>query len=102
MFASVGSPATIASAFGSMEFVDGVLQPQTVTLNYEAPDLLVGLRCRSAVFPARSMLAMLTSLRSVDGTTNVITCTVPRNTSAPVVLSANAETTYGTTFLDVG
>ena len=38
---------------------------------------------------------------SVGARSNVIACTDPRSTSAPVVLTANTETTYGTTFLDL-
>ena len=47
------------------------------------------------------MLAMRNGLRSVGARSNVIACTDPRSTSAPVVLTANTETTYGTTFLDL-
>jgi hypothetical protein len=38
---------------------------------------------------------------SYDARSNVIACTDPRSTSAPVVLTANTETTYGTTFIDL-
>ena len=51
--------------------------------------------------PGASMLAMRNGLRSVGARSNVIACTDPRSTSAPVVLTANTETTYGTTFLDL-
>ena len=47
------------------------------------------------------MLAMRNGLRSIGARSNVIACTDPRSTSAPVVLTANTETTYGTTFLDL-
>ena len=74
---------------------------ETVTVSYEALDLLRGIDVFLKCVPGASMLAMRNGLRSVGARSNVIACTDPRSTSAPVVLTANTETTYGTTFLDL-
>ncbi len=70
-------------------------------LSYDALDLLRGVDAYLNCLPGASMLAMRRGLRSVGANSRVIACTEPRSTSAPVVLTANTETTYGTTFLDL-
>ena len=99
--ASLGVPPRVDTPFGAMEFFDGVPTPATVTLGYDALDLLRGIDVFLNCMPGASMLAMRNGLRSVGAASNVIACTDPRSTSAPVVLTANTETTYGTTFLDL-
>ena len=84
-----------------MEFFDGVPLPATVDMAHDALDLLRGIDVFLNRMPGTSMLAMRNGLRSVGARSNVIACTDPRSTSAPVVLTANTETTYGTTFLDL-
>ena len=98
---SLGSPAKVETPFGAMEFFDGLPLAETVTLSYDTLDLLRGIDAYLNCVPGASMLAMRNGLRSVGARSNVIACTDPRSTSAPVVLAANAETTYGTTFLDL-
>jgi hypothetical protein len=80
----LSSPDALDTPFGTMEFFDGVPLPETVERSYDALDLLGGI-----------------DVLSVGARSNVIACTDPRSTSAPVVLTANTETTYGTTFLDL-
>jgi hypothetical protein len=87
--------------FGTMEFFDGVPLPETVARSYDALDLMRGVDAFVNCMPGASMLAMRKGLRSVGARSNVIACTDPRSTSAPVVLTANTETTYGTAFLDL-
>ncbi|MFI6833602.1 DUF1254 domain-containing protein [Kribbella sp. NPDC050241] len=98
---SLGSPPKIDTPFGVMEFFDGVPTVATVKVGYEALALLRGIDVYLNCVPGASMLAMRNGLRTVGARSNVIACTDPRSTSAPVVLTANTETTYGTTFLDL-
>ena len=98
---SLGSPATLETPFGAMEFFDGVPASPTVALSYDTLDLLRGIDVFLNCVPGASMLAMRNGLHSVGASSSVIGCTDPRSTSAPVVLTANTETTYGTTFLDL-
>ena len=84
-----------------MEFFDGMPMPETVTASYDALDLIRGIDAFLNCMPGASMLAMRRACDSVGARSNVIACTDPRCTSAPVVLTANTETTYGTTFLDL-
>ena len=98
---SLGSPATLETPFGAMEFFDGVPASSTVALSYDTLDLLRGIDVFLNCVPGASMVAMRNGLRSVGASSSVIGCTDPRSTSAPVVLTANTETTYGTTFLDL-
>ncbi len=98
---SLGSPEKVETPFGVMEFFDGLPLAGTVTLSYDTLDLLQGIDAYLNCVPGASMLAMRNGLRSVGARSNVIACTDPRSTSAPVVLTANTETTYGTTFLDL-
>ena len=99
--AALYSPDTVDTPFGTMRFFDGVPLPETVGMSYDALDLLRGVDVFLNCMPGASMLAMRNGLRSVGARSNVIACTDPRSTSAPVVLTANTETTYGTTFLDL-
>lgn len=98
---SLGSPPKIDTPSGAMEFFDGVPTAATVELGYDVLALLRGIDVYLNCVPGASMLAMRNGLRSVGARSNVIACTDPRSTSAPVVLTANTETTYGTTFLDL-
>ena len=84
-----------------MEFLDGMPLPATVASNYDAPDLIRGIDAFLSCMPRASMLAKRRGPRSAGARSKVIACTDPRSTSAPVVLTANTETTYGTTFLDL-
>ena len=96
--AAPSSPDRVETPFGTMEFFDGVPTPATAKVSYDALDLLRGIDVFLNCVPGASMLAMRNGLRSVGARSNVIVCTDPRSTSAPVVLTANTETTYGTTF----
>ena len=101
VFGSLSSPEQLATPFGTMEFFDGVPSPATVEMGYDALDLLRGIDVFLNCMPGTSMLAMRNGLRSIGARSNVIASTDPRSASAPVVLTANTETTYGTTFLDL-
>ena len=101
VLASLGAPGHLDTPFGPLEFFDGVPSAASVDVAYDALDLVRGIDVFLNCMPGASMLAMRNGLRSIGARSNVIACTDPRSTSAPVVLTANTETTYGTTFLDL-
>ena len=70
-------------------------------LSYDALDLLRGIDVFLNCMPGASMLAMRNGLRSVGAGRTSSPAPIRASTSAPVVLTANTETTYGTTFLDL-
>ena len=97
--ASIGSPDRLETAFGAMEFFDGMPLPDTVARGYDALDLLRGIEVFLNCVPGASMVAVRRGLRSLGIDSQAIGYTDPRLTSAPLVLTGNTETTYGVTFM---
>ncbi len=58
VLASLGSAAKAENPFGVMEFFDGVPLPATVSVSYDALDLLRGIDVFLNCVPGASMLAM--------------------------------------------
>ncbi|MBQ0986226.1 hypothetical protein KBZ10_17240 [Streptomyces sp. F63] len=96
---SIRSPDRLETVFGTMDFFDGMPLPDTVTRSYDALDLLRGIEVFLNCVPGASMVAMRRGLRAIGIDSHTIGCLVPRCTSAPLVLTANTETTYGMTCL---
>ncbi|UZJ32375.1 DUF1254 domain-containing protein [Streptomyces endophytica] len=97
--ASISVPDRLETAFGPMDFFDGMPLPDTVTRGYDALDLLRGIEVFLNCLPGATMVAMRRGLRSIGVDSHTIGYTAPRCSSAPKVLTANTETTYGMTFL---
>lgn len=97
--ASICSPDRLETVFGTMDFFDGMPLPDTVTRSYDVLDLLRGIEAFLNCVPGASMVAMRRGLRSIGIDSHTIGCLAPRCTSAPLVLTANTETTYGMTCL---
>ena len=81
---SLSSPDRLETRFGAMELFDGVPLPATVEMSYNTLDLVRGIDAFLNCMPGNG-------LRSVRARSNVIACTDPRSTSAPVVLTANTQ-----------
>ena len=95
-------PERLDSAFGSLEFFDGLPLPDTVQRSYDALDLMRGVEVFVNCMPGALMVAMRKGFRSIGATAaNIIGYTDPFATSENVVLTANTETTYGTNYLDL-
>ncbi|WP_436790506.1 DUF1254 domain-containing protein [Yinghuangia sp. YIM S10712] len=97
--ASISMPEQLQTVFGAMDFFDGMPSPDTITRSYDALDLLRGIEVFLNCVPGASMVAMRRGLRSVGIDSHTIGYTAPRCGSAPMILTANTETTYGMAFL---
>ncbi|HEX4520288.1 MAG TPA: DUF1254 domain-containing protein [Gaiellaceae bacterium] len=85
-----------------MEFFDGVPKADTVSKMYDALDLVRGIDVFLNCVPGASLVAMRRGVREVGLTSPAkIAFTDPRANSRALFLTANTETTYGTTFLDL-
>lgn len=97
--ASISSPHRVDTVFGAMEFFDGMPLPAAVTRSYDALDLLRGIEVFLNCVPGGSMVAMRRGLGSLGIDSRTIGYTATRCGSAPMLLTANTETTYGMTCL---
>ncbi|MBO8188190.1 DUF1254 domain-containing protein [Streptomyces spirodelae] len=93
--ASISVPDRLETVFGALDFFDGLPLPDTVTRSYDALDLLRGIEVFLNCVPGGSMVAMRRGLRSLGIDSHTIGYTTPRCSSAPMLLTANTETTYG-------
>jgi hypothetical protein len=102
VIATLSSPDRVASPFGTLEFFDGVPTPGTVSTVYDALDLMRGIEVFLNAVPGASLVAFRRGLRSIGiDSPRVIGYTDPRANSRALALTANTETTYGTTMLDL-
>jgi hypothetical protein len=99
---SLATPAVVESPFGALRFFDGVPKPDTVSTVYDALDLMRGIDVYLNCLPGASLVAMRRGFRSLGMTERWIGFTDPRADSGGLLLTANTETTYGTTFIDLG
>ena len=98
---SLKTPDALDSPFGTLRFFDGVPLPETVTTIYDALDLMRGIEVFLNCMPGASLVAMRRGFRPIGMTARTIGYTDPRANSGSLFLTANTETTYGTTFLDL-
>jgi hypothetical protein len=100
--AKLSTPDVLQTPFGRLEFFDGVPKPETVSAVYDGLDLVRGIDAYLNCMPGASLVAMRRGLRQAGVTSpRVIGYTDPRANSGGLFLTANTETTYGTTFLDL-
>lgn len=97
--ASISSPGRVETPFGAMEFFDGMPLPDSVARSYDALDLLRGIDVFLNCLPGAVMVAGRRGMRSLGIHSSAIGYTDPRLTSAPLLLTGNTETTYGSTYL---
>jgi hypothetical protein len=98
----IAMPGEVSSPLGELRFVDGIPDEATMSSSYELLDLIRGIDVYMNTIPGASLVAMRTGLRSagVDRAW-ALGITAPRANSGSFFLTANTETTYGTTFLDL-
>lgn len=100
--ASLSTADAVPSPFGELRFFDGVPLPETVGTAYDALDLMRGIEVFLNAVPGASLVAFRTGLRTAGvRSARQIGITQPRATSGALFLTANTETTYGTTMLDL-
>lgn len=101
--ARVSTPDELDTPFGRLEFFDGVPQDSSVATLYDALDLMRAAEAFMTALPGASLVAVRRGLRAAGVTgPEVIGYTDPRANSGGIYLTPNTETTYGTTFLDLG
>lgn len=102
VIAELSSPDVVDSPFGQLDFFDGVPTPGTVSAIYDGLDLMRGIDAFLNCVPGASVVALRRGFRSAGLTSpGVIGYTDPRANSRSFLLTANTETTYGTTMLDL-
>ena len=100
--ASLATPDSVESPFGTLRFFDGVPLPETVSSVYDALDLMRGIEVFMNSVPGASLVALRRGQVSVGvDSPRKIGYTDPRANSGAFFLTANTETTYGSTFLDL-
>lgn len=100
--ASLSTDDHIDSPFGFLELFDGVPTPDTVKTVYDALDLMRGIDVFLNAVPGASLVAFRNGMRSVGvDSPRAIGYTDPRGNSEALFLTANTETTYGMTMLDL-
>jgi hypothetical protein len=100
--AKVASPDHVESPFGALDFFDGVPTAETVSTIWDALDLMRGIEVFLNAVPGASLVAFRRGLRSIGVTSpRAVAYTDPRANSGSLALTANTETTYGTTMLDL-
>ncbi|WP_082518898.1 DUF1254 domain-containing protein [Leifsonia sp. Leaf336] len=99
---SISTPDDVETPFGALTFTDGVPRAGTVDAAYDALDLMRAAEAFLIGIPGASVVALRTGLRSTGvSSPDIIGYTDPRANSGGYYLTANTETTYGTTFLDL-
>lgn len=98
---SVGVPEVIDSALGTFRFRSGLPDADTVSLCWDRLDLLRGVEVFLNTVPGASLVALRRGLRSMGVITSRDLLVAPRMDSTPLLLTANTETAYGFTFLDL-
>jgi len=100
--ASLSTPDLVDSPFGAIELFDGVPTPDGVKTAYDALDLMRAIDVFLNAVPGASLVAFRNGLRSVGvDSPRAIGFTDPRANSGGLLLTANTETTYGVTMLDL-
>ncbi|CAM3119153.1 DUF1254 domain-containing protein [Stackebrandtia soli] len=101
-YAAIAAPESLTTPVGTFDFVDGVPTADSLDRLYDAADLITAVQVYLATMPGVSLAAMREGVRSV-GVTDAqhVGITVPRANSASLYLTANTDTTYAHTFLDL-
>lgn len=98
---AVGIPDVVDTDLGTFRFDDGVPDVGTMALCWDRLDLLRGVDVFLNAVPGASLVAARTGLRSLGIHTSRDMALCTRMDSVPCLLTANTETTYGFTFLDL-
>lgn len=99
---SISVPDRVDTGLGPLEFFDGLPQPETVTTLFDNLDLIRGVEAFLSCVPGASLVAMRSGFRSlgVDGLQKILVFDKLMD-SAPIYLTGNTETVYGTAFFDL-
>jgi hypothetical protein len=99
---SIAMPDQVSTPVGELRFFDGLPDEATVASSYDLLDLVRGIDVYLNTIPGASLVAMRAGFRSIGvDSSRVLAYTDPRANSGSYYLTANTETTYGSTFLDL-
>jgi len=98
---SITTPDRVESRLGTLEFDDGAPSPATAELPYDHLDFMHGVQAFINAFPGASLAAMHQGFLSIGVRDNEILLFSELMDSASLFLTANCDTVYFITFLDL-
>jgi hypothetical protein len=98
---SVSTPDKVESRLGTLEFDDGAPSKETAELLYDHLDFLHGVEAFIGAFPGASMWALREGMRSIGVEDNSVLLFSDLMDSASLFLTANCDTVYFLSFIDL-
>lgn len=99
--ASISTPDQVESRLGPLQFNDGAPSPATAELLYNHLDFIHGVEAFIGAFPGASLQAMHEGFKGLGVEDNSILLYSDLMDSASLFLTANCDTIYFITFLDL-
>lgn len=99
--ASISTPDRVESRLGALEFTDGAPSDATVDLLYDNLDFLHGVEAFINAFPGASTTAMRLGFQSIGVEDNSVLIFSDLMDSASLFLTANCDTLYALSFVDL-
>jgi hypothetical protein len=99
--ASISTPDKIESRLGTLEFTDGAPTPATAEVLYDHLDFVHGIDAFDRGFPGASLAAMRAGFRSIGVGDNEVLLFSELMDSASLFLTANCDTVYFISFVDL-
>jgi hypothetical protein len=99
--ASISTPDRVRSRLGTLEFVDGAPTEATSAVLYDNLDFMHGVEAFINSYPAASLAAMHRGFLGIGVEDNAVLAFPELMDSASLFLTANCDTTYFISFLDL-
>jgi hypothetical protein len=99
--ASISTPDRVESRIGTLEFTDGAPTPATAELLYDHLDFVHAVDAFDRAFPGASMAALRAGFQSIGVEDNSILLFSDLMDSASLFLTANCDTVYFLSFVDL-
>ena len=99
--ASISTPDRVESRLGTLEFTDGAPTPATAALLYDHLDFVHGVDAFDRAFPGASLAAMRRGFQSIGVEDNSVLLFSELMDSASLFLTANCDTLYFLSFIDL-
>jgi hypothetical protein len=101
MLASISTPEWVESRLGTLEFTDGAPSEATARLRYDHLDFVHGVQAFMAAFPGASLEAVRQRFLSIGVEDNAVLLFSELMDSASLLLTANCDTVYFLSFVDL-
>jgi hypothetical protein len=99
--ASISTPDKVESRLGTLEFTDGFPTPATVEKVYDHLDFVHGVDAFDRAFPGASLAALRAGFQSIGVEDNEVLLFSTLMDSASLFLTANCDTLYFLSFIDL-